>query len=372
MSIGTQGGVCTDAEQRARLKLIRDTCWSRTQKYRLLKRFGCAEEVYKYPELVTQVNKAQTKQNASPRHSRSQLAQDLTWLEHGQHHLVWFDDEAYPELLREIDDPPIGLFAIGDLSVLKEIKIALIGSRKPTPVGKKITQQLSAELSKLGIVITSGMALGVDGAAHQAALDTGEKTIAVLGCGLDIIYPRRHRHMFEQIAEQGLLLSEYALGSPPTRYSFPQRNRIISGLSIGAIIIEAAKRSGSLITARLAMEQNREVMVVPGSPLNPLYEGSNQLIRDGAALISNAEDVLQVMSISLQSALKDQVCEDPIQSLKLPDHGLLQHINFESTALDQIILESGLTPAEVSSMLLMLELEGVVAATVDGGYTRLA
>ena len=254
--------------------------------------------------------------------------------------------------------------------MLGDPSVSIVGSRRPTPAGTIITQRLAGELSALGIVITSGMALGVDGIAHQAALTAGSPTIAVMGCGLDTVYPARHRSLFESISRQGLLLSEYPLGTPPDRYRFPERNRIVSGLSSGVIIVEAAERSGTRITARLAMEQGREVLVVPGSPLNPQYAGSHALIQQGAALVTDTQDVLHSLSIPLQSALQD-IESGPQESLKGNDHPLLRYINFEPTSTDQIISASGLTTAQVSSMLLMLEVDGLIAASDDGGYVRL-
>lgn len=276
MQIGVQGRA--EAELHARLRFIRDERWSRAQKIKLLALFDNVEEIYLRPDLVAQKVPLKAGKAKLDNYSKQQWAADQAWLQNDNHHFIWIDDDVYPALLKEIDDPPIALFAIGNLSLIKEIKVAIIGSRKPTPVGKKIAQQLAFGLSELGVNVTSGMALGIDGAVHQAALDLNAPTIAVMGCGLDIIYPRRHRSMFEQIARSGLLLSEYSPGSPPTRYSFPQRNRIISGLCHGTVVIEAAARSGSLITARLAMEQNREVMVIPGSPLNLLYVGDRKSV----------------------------------------------------------------------------------------------
>ncbi|MCL4169440.1 UNVERIFIED_CONTAM: hypothetical protein GTU68_058226 [Idotea baltica] len=229
---------------------------------------------------------------------------------------------------------------------------------------------IAGDLAKLGIVITSGMALGIDAVAHRAALDLNESTIAVMGCGLDTISPARHRALFEQIALKGLLLSEYPLGYPASRFTFPQRNRIVSGLAYGVVIVEAANRSGTLITARLAMEENREVFVVPGSPLNPQYAGSHRLVKQGAILVSEAQDVLLELNCHLQKSLDEMPVLDTDTDPQTPQFRLLKHINYEPTRVDEIILNSGLTASEVSSMLLMLEVDGLVA-TSDGRYFRI-
>ncbi|MCL4163056.1 UNVERIFIED_CONTAM: hypothetical protein GTU68_005066, partial [Idotea baltica] len=179
--------------------------------------------------------------------------------------------------LSQISDPPVCLFASGNLPLLLEPKISIVGSRRPTPAGVNMCQSIAKDLAYLGLIVTSGMALGVDAISHKSALQVNEPTIAVMGCGLDIISPARHRALFNSIVRKGLVLSEYPIAYPASKYTFPKRNRIVSGLSYGVVIIEAADKSGTLITARLAMEQNREVFVVPGSPLNPQYIGSHRL-----------------------------------------------------------------------------------------------
>ena len=196
-----------------------------------------------------------------------------------------------------------------------------------------------------------------------------------MGCGMDTIYPSRHRALFAQIAESGCILSEYPLGLKPTRYSFPQRNRIVSGLSLGVVIVEAAERSGTLITARLAVEQNRQLMVVPGSVLSPHYAGSHRLMQQGAAVITTVDDILHALALPLSTAATQAKQSDFPKADEIPTKliykPLLEHIGYESTKVDDIILASGLTAAEVSSMLLILEVEGAVAVTGNGGYLRL-
>ena len=223
------------------------------------------------------------------------------------------------------------------------------------------------------------MALGIDSVSHQAALAINEPTIAVMGCGLDIISPARHRQLFLKIAQQGLMLSEFPIAHPASKYTFPQRNRIVSGLSYGVVIVEAAEKSGTLITARLAMEQNREVFVLPGSPINPQYEGSHRLIKQGASLVTKVEDILSELSGALKiEATKHQyeskktsssTAKNKKQTKNFP---LLTHINYHPSTINQIILSSGLTASEVSSMLLILEIEGLVTVTPEGSYIRLS
>ncbi len=356
------------------LRLIRDRRWSASQKRELINFFENPVSVLNAPH--EQIRKVIT---GKPRNPRSMLSAqcvqaDLDWLAGDRHHLIALDSVYYPSLLREIPDPPLVLFAIGDIGLLNEPQVAVVGSRRPTPVGDRVTRDISNGLASLGIVVTSGMALGIDAAAHQAALSDQGSSVAVLGNGLDTVYPSRNRELFSQLASNGLIVSEYPLGVKPSRYTFPQRNRIISGLSHGVVIVEAAERSGTLVTARLALEQNKEVMVVPGSALSSQYRGSHDLIKQGAALVSTLSDVVHVLSEPLSGFLRDiQSDADATNGLEAGvKHLLLQHISTESTSVDQIISSSQLTSAEVSSMLLELELKGVVAIASDGGYVNLS
>ncbi|MFT6407476.1 MAG: DNA processing protein [Arenicella sp.] len=355
-------------------RLIRDRRWSRAQKRQLVTFFG-------RPELVLAASQEQIWSIISgrPRATDSTVEQsvidaDLSWLEQHSHHLIPITERRYPCLLRQLEDPPLALFAIGDIGLLHEPQVAIVGSRKPTPIGDNVTRSISGGLAGLGVVVTSGMALGIDAIAHQAAFQAGGLSIAVLGNGLDIIYPSRHRALYQQLVSNGLLVSEYPLGFKPSRYTFPQRNRIVSGLSHGVVIVEAAERSGTLITARLAMEQNRDVMVVPGSALSSQYRGSHELLKQGAALVSSCDDVIHCLSEPLSRYLRnvDGATTTATQAEPLPRHPLLQFISAESTSVDDIILGSQLTSAEVSSMLLELELIGAVAIANDGGYVNLS
>ena len=356
------------------LRLIRDRRWSTGQKRLLLSGIGSPTQIYRAsPARLAPLirGKWQTHQPAA---SARDIEPDVRWLEAAGHFLLTIDDDRYPSLLKEIHDPPIALFAKGNIACLAAPKVAMVGSRRPSPAGTRLTGVLAQGLARLGIVVTSGMALGVDGSAHQGALAVDAPTIAVMGCGLDVIYPARHRQLFAQIAACGCLLSEYPLGLLPTKFSFPQRNRVVSGLSYGVVIIEAAERSGTLITARLACEQNREVMVVPGSALSPQYKGSHNLIQQGAGLVTAVEDILAALAPQLQHYLAERgavvAASDQLSVTSSQSH-LLAHVGYDSTTVDELIKASGLTSAEVSAMLLMLEVEGAVAVADDGGYVKL-
>ena len=360
------------------LKLARDTRFSVIQKHALIKEIASPNVIYQtsYKDLCAVLNlpPSQAKERKFQRQLSIGLEKDIAWLTDTNHHLICWQDNLYPALLREINDPPLCLFAKGNLALLEEPKISVVGSRRPTPVGSKLAQTISSDLARLGIVITSGMALGIDGCAHRAVLELNEPTIAVMGCGLDIVSPARHHSLYEKIAQQGLMLSEYPIAYPASRYTFPQRNRIVSGLSYGVVIVEAAEKSGTLITARLAMEQNREVFVVPGSPINPQYVGSHRLIQQGASLVSNAEDIVVELDSCLSSVLETMSNEKADFKLRETEsatqYPLLKYINHEPTLVDQIILNSGLTASEVSSMLLILEVEGLVTTVSDGRYLK--
>jgi DNA processing protein len=297
----------------------------------------------------------------------------LAWLEGRQRHILTLSDPAYPQSLREIGDPPPLLFVQGDPDLLHAPQVALVGSRNPSASGRQTATDFARSLVNAGLTITSGLATGIDGAAHQGALAGGGRTIAVMGTGLDRVYPARHRELAHQIAEQGTLVSELAPGTPPVPGNFPRRNRIISGLSLGTLVVEAAQQSGSLITARLAGEQGREVFAIPGSIHNPLARGCHALIRQGAKLVETAGDILEELA-PLLSALEPvaDAAPPPTQELRFsrdPDYQqLMSCLGFDPVAVDQLIQQSGLTAEAVSSMLLLLELDGLVESAVGGRY----
>lgn len=297
------------------------------------------------------------------------VERDLEWLAQDQNHLLTWHDPAYPPALREIDQPPALLFVKGDCSLLSGLQIAMVGSRNPSRSGEKTALEFAEALAAYGWIITSGLALGIDAASHQGALQAQGKTIAVAGTGLDRVYPASHRPLALKIAETGALVSEFPPGAPARSDHFPRRNRIISGLCQGLLVVEAAKQSGSLITARMALEQNREVFAIPGSIHNPLARGCNALIRQGAKLVETVADVLEELGQYNQLPIG----ELPLSSqtaLDLEHENLLKLIPYSPATVDNLVQESGLSVEMVSSILLVLELQGYIA-TVGGSYYRI-
>jgi len=298
----------------------------------------------------------------------------LEWQSRDGNHLLCLDDPAYPALLRDIPDPPPLLYVIGEPEVLKRKQLALVGSRNPTPAGRETAREFARHLAANGLVVTSGLALGVDGAAHEGALAADGLTVAVAGTGVDRVYPARHRELAHKIAENGAIVSEFPLGTAPGPGNFPRRNRIISGLSLGVLVIEAALRSGSLITARLAAEQGREVFAVPGSIHNPQARGCNALIRQGAKLVETAGDIFEELGGFAGPLPASEPSEPEAVSDWKPDSDyerVLASIGDEPTAVDTVVERSGLTTDVVCSMLLVLELQGLIAATSSGHYCRI-
>ncbi len=298
---------------------------------------------------------------------------DLEWLRQPDNHLITLQDPRYPTLLKEIHDPPPALFLHGDPQSLITPQLAMVGSRNPTPSGRENAHNFAAHMAAAGLTITSGLAVGIDGASHEGALDAGGSTIAVTGTGLDRVYPARQRQLAHRIAEQGALVSELPPGTPPRKGNFPRRNRIISGLSVGTLVLEAARQSGSLITARLAAEQGREVFAIPGSIHNPLARGCHALIRQGAKLVETAGDVMEELASLLGGFAPVPVpCskENPPPGPEKEHLFLLKCMGFDPVTADQLIVRSGLTADAVSSMLLLLELEGYVSSAPGGLFCR--
>lgn len=294
------------------------------------------------------------------------IEEDLNWLNAApDHHLLTWESVNYPALLKEINDPPPVLYAKGQLSALNKPKLAVIGSRNPSITGSENAKYFAKALASHGVTIVSGLALGVDAQAHIGCLEAAGQTIAVMGTGIDCIYPRRHIKLAEQIVQNGLLLSEFPIKSPPTAGHFPRRNRIISGLSLSILVVEAAIKSGSLITARMALEQNRDVLAIPGSIHNPLARGCHYLLQQGAKLITSVDDVLDELQLATTTPPNDK----PVFSLASKNENLVKFIGFEMTTIDQIVLRSGYTVEQVSRELAELELNGAVR-TVPGGYMR--
>jgi DNA processing protein len=298
----------------------------------------------------------------------------LDWLAEPGHGLLTLADPDYPPLLRLAPDAPLALFIRGDRSLLAAPHFAIVGSRNPTPQGVENAHAFAKYLAGCGLVICSGLAAGIDAAAHQGALAAGAPTTAVLGCGPDRVYPAENAALAQRILGQGLVISEYLPGTRPVKENFPRRNRIISGLSLGVLVVEAAQRSGSLITARLAGDQGREVFAIPGSIHNPLSRGCHALIRQGAVLVETAHDILA--EIGPLAGLAVSPADSPGQpapAAREPDgdyRKLLQALAHDPAGVDTLAARTGLTAAEVSSMMLILELQGVVQALPGGRFTR--
>jgi DNA processing protein len=296
----------------------------------------------------------------------NQIDEDLKWQDAAiDNHLLTWESPNYPSLLKEITDPPVILYAKGQLSALEQPNLAMVGSRNPSITGSENAKQFAKELAAQGITIVSGLALGIDAQAHLGCLEANGQTVAVLGTGIDCIYPRRHLKMAQQITQKGLLLSEFPLKSPPIAGHFPRRNRIISGLSLCTLVVEAAIKSGSLITARMALEQNRDVLAIPGSIHNPLARGCHYLLQQGAKLVTSVTDVLDELRIEHLQITADK----PIFSLASRNENLVKFIGFEMTSIDQIMIRSGYDVEQVTGELAELELQGAVIS-VPGGYIR--
>ena len=307
---------------------------------------------------------------------------DITWLGDSEDRFVLMvNADSYPEPLRQISDPPVILFGRGSKEALCSRQVALVGSRRASGGGVRRAARLAAELSENGIAVTSGLAVGIDGSAHKAAVAAGGQTVAVLGSGMDKTYPHSHRHLAEDIVQAGgAVVSEFATGMPPLAQNFPQRNRIISGLSEAVVVVEAALNSGSLITARMAADQGREVMAVPGSPDNPLSRGSHSLLRDGAGLVESGLDILHALGVEPQAPRRkgpncgksvQEAAAAEVEKLPSPLRSLLDALDYGTAGVETLAGRCGLTVGEVSSMLFELERRGYAALQLDGSYCRI-
>ncbi len=328
------------------------------------------------------------------RPDEAQLATDLAWLAEPDHRLLRCTEADFPPQLENIPQPPAVLFVAGDASLLLYPQVAIVGARGASAAGLAHARAFALTLADAGFAIISGMADGIDGAAHMAALDAGARTLAVVGTGLDRVYPRKHHALARRIAAHGALVSEFPPGTPARPDHFPRRNRIISGLALGTLVIEAGLRSGSLITARLAAEQGREVFALPGSIHNPLARGCHRLIRDGARLVETAAEIVETLTPaacmlgSELAARLDTVGRGTVGSAHTDEGGeqaggsagecgdpahrrLLTELGHEPATLDELVQRTGQSAAELSSMLLMLELEAKVESLPGNRYQRL-
>ena len=332
---------------------------------RLLMEFGSPEAVFAAsPGSLKSLVKANVAAEIAMGIDDDLLAATMLWLEDCNNHIVTLADSDYPQALLNTIDPPLLLYVKGRLDLLNLTALAVVGSRNATPQGIHNAEAFARSLSDSGLCIVSGMAHGIDAAAHRGALQGQGSSIAVIGTGLDKVYPAANRDLAHLLAAQGALISEFPLGTPPLAANFPRRNRIISGMSIGCLVVEAGLQSGSLITARLALEQGRDVFAIPSSIHAPQSKGSHALIKQGAKLVETAQDILE--ELGGQIAAPAQASET---------HGanpaLLEHLGFDPVDMDTLGARSGLTVAELSAMLLALELEGCVSALPGGLYQRI-
>lgn len=306
---------------------------------------------------------------------RARLEEDLRWLEQPDNHLVCLQSPDYPPLLTQIADPPPLLFVCGNPELLHLPQLAIVGSRNPTPGGDQNAKLFARFLARHGLAITSGLAAGIDASAHRGALEAEGRTLAVMGTGADRIYPAQHRDLAHAIVNQGgCLLSEFPLGTAPVAGNFPRRNRIISGLSLGVLVVEAALRSGSLISAQQALEQGREVFAIPGSIHNSLARGCHSLIKNGAKLVETAQDIIEELAPLLGSIapiVSPQADNQAPESLAPEDAKLLEAMGFEPMGIDELALHTGRSAQQLSSQLLLLELAGHVSSSAGGLFHRL-
>lgn len=361
-----------ESELRCWLALVRAPHVGASSARRLLESFGSAEAA------LAAGARAWKKQGLDARQCESLaqpdadgIARDLKWLAGQKRELVTCLDPRYPLRLRETSPPPLALFCQGDTALLALPQLAIVGARSATPQGLDNARAFAGELARRGLVITSGLALGVDGAAHEGALAADGLTIAVCATGLDRVYPARHKALAHRISEHGLLISEFPTGVEALSENFPRRNRIISGLALGVLVVEAARESGSLITAKYAMEQGREVFAIPGSVHNPMARGCHALIRQGAKLTETAEDILEEIGPQVGAALRAAAAgsADAAAPSEMQQK-VLDALGDRPQAVDALVERTGLKMEQLSVLLLELELQGLAAPAAGGTFMR--
>jgi DNA processing protein len=343
---------------------------------KLLSAFGLPENIFaaNYAALLKVVPErmARALTSSPPDETLALIERTMQWMQQPGNHVLTLADNDYPQALLDIPDPPIMLYAKGRLDLLTRPSIAVVGSRNATAQGVTNAERFSEVLGKAGLTIVSGMALGIDTAAHQGGLRGAGSTVAVIGTGADLVYPARNRKLAHQIAEGGCIVSEYPLGMPAIASNFPRRNRIISGLARGVLVVEAAMQSGSLITAKMAAEQGREVFAIPGSIHSPLAKGCHLLIKQGAKLVESAEDILE--EFRYYQAVKTRLPADPAAEAPsmTESHPVLQAMGFDPVTLDALAERCGLDAANLSAQLLDLELAGKIELLPGALYRRIA
>lgn len=365
-------------ELEARVRLSRRFGFDSGPLARLLREHGSAVAALAAAETARLPLPAPAATAADDADPETLIGRDLAWLGASTGRgVLALGDPTYPDLLARIPDPPPLLYYVGDPEVLGQTQLAVVGSRNPTPAGRITATSFARYLVGQGLVITSGLARGIDAAAHEGALKGQGFTVAVLGTGVDRVYPSSNRALAHRIAESGIIVSEFPLGTPARPPHFPRRNRIISGLAIGTLVVEAARRSGSLITARLAAEQGREVFAIPGSIQNPMARGCHALIRQGAKLVETAADILEelppLLGVSQMPgvAAAETGAEDDGGGLDPDYRELLAAMGYDPVSVDELVERTALTANVLSSMLLVLELEGHVSPVAGGQYARI-
>ena len=347
-----------------RLALVRGVGWVKLRG--VLEAFGSAQAAWSASreEMDARIEAAVAQRLRAGADERM-LERVLRWRETPGHHLITWDSAGYPEALRQIADPPLVLYAKGRVERLHATGLAIVGSRNATSQGRRDAFELAAELSRAGVCIVSGMALGIDAAAHEGGLSGAASSVAVLGTGIDIVYPDGNRKLAARLEREGCLVCDFEPGTTPSRWNFPVRNRLISGLARGVLVIEAALQSGSLITAKCALEQGRDVFAMPGSIHSPLSKGAHALLREGAKLTECADDVLFELGLRDERA-KPQACRAE------PRDKLLDAMGFAPISLEQLAARSGFSVPEIAQKLSRLEIEGRVAVLAGGLFQRTA
>ncbi|MBI5194257.1 MAG: DNA-protecting protein DprA [Nitrospirae bacterium] len=343
---------------------------------KLIERFSTPDEVFAASDeelcTVEGITSELVRKIKSVVHPVKDVTDEIKIIRENGIQLIYLNHPDYPEILKNIIDPPICFYMKGGITQGDAKAIAIVGTRRPTTYGRKVTEKIASELSSAGFTIVSGMARGIDSAAHQSVIKTGGRSIGVLGCGIDVVYPPENSRLFAEMPEYGAIISEFAPGTGPQKQNFPQRNRIISGLSLGTVVIEAAERSGSLITVRFALEQGREVFAVPGNINSPVSMGTNNLIKQGAKLVTSTEDILeefeQLLTQGLINVIKNSYLEKI--SLSKDENNIYNTLTLEPKHIDQIITESGIEPRDTIQLLLNLEIKGVAEQVAGSCYVK--
>jgi DNA processing protein len=353
-----------DANTLARLRLALIPGLGPVTQLKLVGRFGSAAAAFQHLADVAPFAGSAVAYALAMGPDAGLIERTLRWGEDPAHRLICFEDADYPELLREIHDPPGVLYVTGDARLLQRVAVAIVGARNATPQGQRDARAMARTLSGAGLTVVSGLALGIDTAAHLGGLEGGSSSIAVTATGPDLVYPRRNRELAKRLMEEGCVVTEFALGTPPASGNFPRRNRLISGLARAVLVVEANEKSGSLVTAGCALQQNREVLAMPGSVHSPLAKGCHKLLKDGAALAECANDVLDSIGLPRVDAELS-----PSAEKSSPDPLLLE-IGFAPLSPDQIALRTGMPAAMVAARLSRLQIEGRIEEVAGGRFQR--